>query len=150
MQKWRIKRYNRTKRPWRSRRFLRAAVRRYVGLPVSTSAERKRCLLRSCLCCMTLAELIVIGITDPAIFAEAKHLFDINWSTERSVEQAGFEEEVSPYPSDRTDSGYDRCKGGKGGILAHGGKGPAGRRGKHRPVKDEILLLRDKCMKTFI
>ncbi len=105
MQKWRIKRYNRTKRPWRSRRFLRAAVRRYVGLPVSTSAERKRCLLRSCLCCMTLAELIVIGITDPAIFAEAKHLFDINWSTERSVEQAGFEEEVSPYPSDRTDSG---------------------------------------------
>ena len=54
---------------------------------------------------MTLAELIVIGITDPAIFAEAKHLFDINWSTERSVEQTGFEEEVSPDPSDRTDSG---------------------------------------------
>ena len=54
--KQRMKRYNRSKKPWRSRGFLRASMGRRIHI------------FRNCLSCMALAELIVIVVNDPGIF----------------------------------------------------------------------------------
>lgn len=96
MKHQRINWYNRRKKPWRSRSFLKTSVR--------TAMRRKSCVFRACLCCITAAELIVIRITDPGIFTKAGHLLQIDLVTERSVEQTDLEEE-STYPFDKKDSG---------------------------------------------
>lgn len=97
MKHQRINWYNRKKKLWRSRSFLRTSIRTTMG--------RKSCVFRNCLCCITLAELIVIGITNHGIFTEAGHLLHIGQVTERSVKQADFEEEETPHPFDKKDSG---------------------------------------------
>lgn len=89
-EKQRMKRYNRSKKPWRSRGFLRASMGRRIHI------------FRNCLSCMALAELIVIVVNDPGIFTEAARRFHIGCVKEETVD-FGTLEDVPP--SDKKDSG---------------------------------------------
>ena len=92
-EKQRMKRYNRSKKPWRSRGFLRASM------------GRRTHIFRNCLSCMVLAELIVIGVNDPGIFTETARRFHIGCVKEETVETADFGTLEDVPPSDKKDSG---------------------------------------------
>ena len=92
-EKQRMKRYNRSKKPWRSRGFLRASMGRRIHI------------FRNCLSCMALAELIVIGVNDPGIFTEAARRFHIGCVKEETVETADFGTLEDVPPSDKKDRG---------------------------------------------
>lgn len=92
-EKQRMKRYNRSKKPWRRRGFLRASMGRHSHM------------FRKCLGCMALAEMIVIGVNNPALFRYASRLFDIGCVKEQTVETVDFGAEEDVPPSDKKDSG---------------------------------------------